>query len=89
MKREMHYCDVCGKEMSYIDSDGDSCLQGVVLECPAKACIDIRNTGGSSSVLHSLEAGEFCSADCFKKRAYAWVFHIEAETASLKLKETK
>lgn len=67
MIQQHHYCDECGKQMSYIDADGDVCLQGFTLSSSILD-VDIRTTSGSSSSRHHLHGGEFCGFDCLNKR---------------------
>lgn len=77
MKREEHYCDVCGTKMTYLDADGDNCLNGIVLREKVAAHLDIRTTYGSTGSMQCLHGSEFCSFKCFSKRALDWVREVE------------
>jgi hypothetical protein len=78
MKREEHYCDRCGTQMSRLDADGENNVYGLFLKGfrpEAAATSNIRliidtNTetpSGSSSRRFEMLGTEFCSVDCFSK----------------------
>lgn len=75
MKREEHYCDVCGAQLTYLDSEGDQCVSGIEVENddrystpnPIHLTLRERTSSGSSSKGVSMEGREFCSVDCFEK----------------------
>jgi len=77
MKREEHYCDVCGSQMTYLDSDGDNCQQGIVVNGHTTADITTRTTSGSTSSRKALHGAEFCSYTCFEKQAVAWIASVK------------
>lgn len=78
MKREEHYCDRCGTQMSRLDADGDNNVYGLFLKGYKPGAIDTSNirlvvdtnteTGcGSSSRRFEMLGTEFCSVDCFSE----------------------
>ncbi len=66
MNREETYCDVCGKQMSYQDADGDSCIQGIIMDEPLKLDVWVRHDCGTSSSRHAIHHKHFCSYACLE-----------------------
>lgn len=78
MKREEHYCDRCGTQMSRLDADGDNNVYGLFLKgykpdaanTSSIRLIVYKNTEtscGSSSRRFEMLGTEFCSVDCFSE----------------------
>lgn len=76
MKREEHYCDRCGTQMSRLDADGENNVYGLFLKGykpEAAVTSNIRlvvdkNTEtscGSSSRRFEMSGTEFCGVECF------------------------
>ena len=65
MKRVHHYCDKCGKQMSYVDSDGEVCIQGIEAN-GMDIDMSIKFSGGSSHSRNRVLSGEYCSYECFE-----------------------
>lgn len=69
MKRELKYCDQCGKQLSIIDADGDVIHQGI--EIKGEITIDEtskHNSGSSYKRLSHVTAADLCSTECLTKR---------------------
>lgn len=76
MKREEHYCDRCGTQMTSQDHDGDSCYgiqvlaqrptEAHTIEAGVVVDISMKQQYGSSSSRKLLHGREFCSFTCFE-----------------------
>ena len=79
MKREEHYCDHCFTKMSYIDADGETCVQGIITSQEVYADIQKKTDYGSSSSRVVLCEKEFCGIDCFTEAINRWVEKVKAK----------
>lgn len=66
MKREVHYCDACNAEMTWIDADGDVNVQAITVP-EITADVNIRTSCGSSGLMVAMFGKEFCGFECFHK----------------------
>lgn len=66
MKREETYCDVCGKQMSYQDVDGDACMEGITMQEPLILDVDTRHDCGTTASRHAVHHKHFCSYACLE-----------------------
>jgi len=84
MKREEHYCDICGKQMTYQDSSDDQNWQGVRVYGHGDegkryahdelwASMSKPHSCGSSSKGEGQRGTEFCSFECFEKSITDWL----------------
>ena len=64
MKRVEHYCDACGKKISYANSDGDIDIQGITT---SEFTIDtsIKIHCGEATTRKVMPKKEVCSYKCF------------------------
>jgi hypothetical protein len=88
MKREEHYCDQCGTQMTEQDCEGDTVCFGikVLTQKPADAhttnaavVVDttLKHSCGSSSSRHNLHGTEFCSFQCFQESMLALIAKVK------------
>lgn len=82
MKREVHYCDACGTEMTWIDADDNSNVQGIVVP-EFMADVTIRKDCGSSGRTVWLRGQEFCSWECFHLSLIAFSKELEVRTKDM------
>lgn len=83
MKRLHCYCDVCGKDMTYIDCDEETCLQGLFMIEPIRVEIEIKTNYGSKSSQVGVGLSDFCSYDCFKKTIEDMLERISSGCATM------
>ena len=82
MKREVHYCDACGTEMTWIDSDNDANVQCITVpEIKASGCI--RESYGASWFAVLFHGKEFCSWGCFHASLIAFSKELETKTKDM------
>ena len=69
MKREEHYCDICGKQITGVFSDGDQYKTGIEIMHEQEVCVSmsIKRDYGTSSRSTHVTGKEFCSVECFEK----------------------
>lgn len=82
MKREVHYCDACGTEMTWIDADDNSNVQGISIP-EVKANVTIREICGSSGFAVWLRGQEFCSWGCFHASLMSFSKELEVKTKDM------
>ena len=75
MKRVEHYCDACGKQLTFQYADGDQDKIGIELLLPEnlQAHLRKRHSCGSSSKSEWLHGREFCSHECLTKSVTDWL----------------
>lgn len=78
MKRQIHFCDACGAQMTHVDSDGDASQVGITIHGSsedgfASASLLKLHDCGTSSTRTYLQGREFCSFKCFEVAAQNWV----------------
>lgn len=82
MKREIHYCDICNAQMTWVDADGDVNVQAIPVPGVA-ADVNIRTTSGSSGLRVQLFGKEFCGWDCFNKSLTEFSEQLKAAVRNL------
>ena len=69
MKREEHYCDICGKQTTEQYADGDTVKVGIEIKNVSQEGLQIsmtkRHSCGSSEKSAFLHCSEYCSFYCF------------------------
>lgn len=64
MKQVETYCDCCARKMSYTDSAGEVCTNGVTVVNDITMDMEARTGSGSKSSRVELRAADYCSTDC-------------------------
>lgn len=83
MKRTERYCDVCGTQMTYQDTSGDTCEQGITISDSPRASINYRTSSGESSSGRALRYTDFCSYDCFEQTVNKWVQDVNKASVNM------
>lgn len=75
MRREEHYCDICGNQMTGLFADGDQYKVGVELniEKQLQASLTSKHSYGTSGKAEWLSGREYCSFTCFEKAVLEWL----------------
>lgn len=85
MKREEHYCDICGTKITWQDADGDTNVQAIRVP-EIHANVHIRTSYGSSGQRVGFSGLEFCGWECFDKSLSAFsqrLHHVTKEMVKL------
>ena len=77
MKREETYCDSCGHQMSYQDSDGNTDHSGILLFNYVSASAKYKHSCGTSSAAFGVHGTHFCSYSCFEKELNTFLLKIK------------
>jgi hypothetical protein len=83
MKRTERYCDVCGTQMTYQDTDGNTCEQGITVSGDLRTSINCRTSSGESSSLRKLRHTDFCSYDCFERVVKKWMQEVQEASVNM------
>jgi hypothetical protein len=92
MKREEHYCDRCGTQMTEQDHEGDTNVVGLTVlgYKPEAACatnislvVDSKfpHSCGYSSARQQLKGSEFCGVKCFTEAMESLIKDVQAYAA--------
>lgn len=83
MTRDEQYCDCCGKQMTYQDTDGETCSQGITLKTMLEADIEYRTSCGSRSSRSGVNSLDFCSVACFDLVVTSWVDKVHSAAKNM------